>query len=150
MTDTCKPSSCIQPYLFFDGKCEEALNFYTKALGAKVEMLMRFKDAPPGEGCPGGTTPPADKVMHASFRIGDSVLMASDGMCEGKMAFQGFALSISLPSEEEAKKVFAALADGGQVQMPLGKTFYSPCFGMVADRFGMGWMVIVPAPMPGA
>lgn len=143
-------NNCIQPYLFFDGKCEEALNFYTKALGAKVEMLMHFKDAPPGEGCPGGTMPPGDKVMHASFRIGNSVLMASDGMCEGKLDFQGFTLSLSVATEEEAKKAFNALAEGGKVQMPLGKTFYSPCFGMVADRFGMGWMVIVPAPMPGA
>jgi PhnB protein len=142
-------TAVVQPYLCFEGRCEEALNFYTKALGAKVDMLMRFKDAPPGEGCPGGTTPPpGDKVMHASFHVGESMLMASDGMCAGKAGFQGISLSLSLPGEADAKRVFNALTDGGQVMMPLGKTFFSPCFGMVTDKFGVCWMVIVPGPMP--
>jgi PhnB protein len=132
-----------QPYLFFDGRCEEALDFYRDALGAKVEMMMRFKDAPqphqPGM-CPPGSE---NKVMHASFRIGETTLMASDGRCQGKPSFQGFALSLNAADDAEADRLFTTLADGGQVQMPLAKTFFSPRFGMVADRFGVGWMVIV-------
>lgn len=148
MTATNPITSCVQSYLFFDGRCEEALNFYTKAIGAKVDMLMRYQDAPAGEGCPDGTKPPADKVMHASFRIADTVLMASDGRCEGKTNFQGFALSLNVKTEAEADQAFGALAEGGQVIMPLGKTFFSPRFGMVADKFGMCWMVIIPVHMP--
>jgi PhnB protein len=133
----------IQPYLFFDGRCEEALEYYRKTLGAQVEMLMRFKDSPepaqPGA-CPAGS---GDKVMHASFRIGGTTLLASDGRCQGKPSFQGFSLSLSVPNEAEADKSFAALADGGQVQMPLAKTFFSKRFGMVIDRFGVCWMVFV-------
>ncbi len=132
----------VQPYLFFEGRCEEALEFYRQALGAKVEMLMRFKDSPEPAGCPGASP---NKVMHASVRIGETRLMASDGRCEGKPSFQGFALSLSVPSEAEADRRFAALTKGGQVQMPLSKTFFSPRFGMVTDRFGVTWMVIVPA-----
>lgn len=134
----------VQPYLFFDGRCEEALDFYKQTLGAEVEMLMRFKDNPEPGGC-GGAPPDGNKVMHASVRIGDTVLMASDGRCQGKPSFEGFALSLSVPTEAEADRRFAALAKGGQVQMPLSKTFFSPRFGMVADRFGVMWMVIVPA-----
>ena len=135
----------VQPYLFLDGRCEEALEFYKKTLGAKVEMLMRFKDSP--EPAQPGMVPPGaeNKVMHSSFRIGDTVVMSSDGRCMGKPSFQGFSLSITVPNEAEAKRVFAALGDGGQVQMPLAKTFFSPQFGMVADRFGVSWMVIVLA-----
>jgi PhnB protein len=135
----------VQSYLFFDGRSEEAIEFYQKTLGAKVEMLMRFKDSP--EPAQPGMVPPGaeNKVMHASFRIGDTVLMASDGRCTGKPTFQGFSLSITVPNEAEAKRVFAALGDGGQVQMPLAKTFFSPQFGMVADRFGVSWMVFVAA-----
>jgi len=132
-----------QPYLFFDGRCEEALDFYKSKLGAKVEMMMRFKDAPQPQQ-PGMVPPGAEnKVMHASFRIGDTALFASDGRCQGKPSFQGFALSLNAANEAEADKLFNALGDGGQVQMPMGKTFFSPRFGMVADRFGVGWMVIV-------
>jgi PhnB protein len=131
----------IQPYLFFDGRCEEAIEFYSKALGAEVEMLMRFKDSPDPTACPEGA---ADKVMHASFRIGETVMMASDGRNTGKPNFQGFSLSLTAANVEEADRLFAALAEGGNVQMPLTKTFYSPRFGMVADRFGVSWMVIVP------
>jgi PhnB protein len=132
----------VQPYLFFDGRCEEAIEFYRKALGAKVGMMMRFKESPekPPENCGGGDP---NKIMHASFHVGDSLIMASDGMAAGKPEFKGFSLSISVKTEAEADKLFAALAEGGQVQMPLGKTFFSPRFGMVADRFGVGWMVIV-------
>ena len=130
----------VQPYLFFDGRCEEAIAFYRKALGAKVEMLMPFKESP--EPMP-GKAPPGDKVMHASFRIGDTTVMASDGNCTGKPSFQGFSLSITARDDAEAKRLFAALSDGGKVEMPLGRTFFSPAFGMVADRFGVSWMVIV-------
>ncbi|EEG10139.1 VOC family protein [Pseudogulbenkiania ferrooxidans] len=135
----------IQSYLFFDGRCEEAVEFYRRTLGAEVEMLMRIKDSP--EPLPPGRVPPGseDKVMHASFRIGDSVVMASDGRCQGQPNFQGFALSLSVVDQREAEQRFAALSEGGQVQMPLGPTFFSPCFGMVADRFGVSWMIIVPA-----
>src|SRR5574341_515119 len=115
----------VQPYLFFDGRCEEAVEFYRRALGAEVTMLMRFKDSPepPAPGMvPHGAE---DKVMHTSFRIGDTTVLASDGRCLGKPSFQGFSLSLTLPNEAEADRVFAALAAGGQVQMPLTKTFFS-------------------------
>ena len=135
-------NAIIQAYLNFDGKCEEAIEFYKKALGAEVNFLMRFKDSPepPAPGCG-----PADanKVMHASFRIGDTVLMASDGRAAGKTSFQGISLSLTVPTEAEADKAFNALANGGQVQMPLAKTFFSARFGMVADKFGVSWMVLV-------
>lgn len=132
----------IQPYLNFDGRCEEALEFYRKALGAEVAMLMRFKDNP--EPQPGMTSPGSEnKVMHASFRIGDSTIMASDGRCTGQSKFQGITLSLQPSTVAEADKLFAALGDGGQVQMPLTKTFFSPRFGMVADRFGVSWMIVV-------
>src|SRR5947208_1538444 len=133
----------IQPYLFFDGRCEEALEYYRRTLGAEVTALMRFKDGPQPH-APGMVPPGAEnKVMHASFRLGDSTVMASDGRCEGRPSFQGFALSLTVPNETEAERLFASLADGGQVQMPLTKTFFSPRFGMVADRFGMSWMIYV-------
>ena len=132
----------VQPYLFFNGRCEEAIDFYKKALGAEVLMLMRFKENPdqPGPECvsPGLD----DKVMHASLRIGDSEVMASDGMCTGNTAFQGVSLSLEVPSEAEADRLFYTLAEGGQVQMPIGRTFFSPRFGVVADRFGVSWMVV--------
>jgi PhnB protein len=134
-----KPS-VIQPYIFFGGRCAEALEFYKTALGAQVDMLMHFKDSP--EPHPSGSLPPGyeNKVMHATFHIGASTLMASDGCGEGEN-FSGFKLSISVTSETDANRVFGALAEGGQVIMPLAKTFWSPCFGMVTDRFGVGWMV---------
>ena len=133
----------VQPYLFFDGRCEEAVEFYKKALGAKVEMLMRFKDSPEppqAEMHPPGSE---NKVLHASLRIGDTTVMASDGHCQGKPSFQGFSLSVTAANDAEAERLFTALADRGQVQMPLTKTFFSSRFGMVADRFGVSWMVIV-------
>jgi PhnB protein len=133
----------VQSYLFFDGRCEEALEFYRKKLGAEVTMLMRFKDSPephqPGMVSPGSE----NKVMHTSFRIGETTVMASDGRCLGKPNFQGFALSLTVADDAEAERMFAALGDGGQVQMPLTKTFFSSRFGMVADRFGVSWMVLV-------
>ncbi|MCX5757868.1 MAG: VOC family protein [Candidatus Hydrogenedentes bacterium] len=130
----------VEPYLFFEGRCDEALEFYRKALGAEVTMLMRCRESPEPYKCQPGTE---DNVMHASFRIGDTTLMASDGRCQGRATFQGFSLSISVTDEAEAERCFAALSDGGQVQMPLSKTFFSPRFGMVADRFGVLWMIIV-------
>jgi PhnB protein len=132
----------IQPYLCFDGSCEQALEFYKKALGAKVDMMMRFKENPdpqPGM-CPPGSD---DKILHVSFRIGDNVIMASDGYGKGNPEFKGFALSITAANVAEADRIFNALADGGKVDLPQSKTFYSPRFGMVTDRFGMHWMVIV-------
>ncbi len=134
----------VQAYLSFDGRCEEAVEFYRRALGAEVTMLMRYKECP--DAPPPGAVPPGseNKVLHASLRIGETVVMASDGRCLGKPGFQGFCLSITVANEAEADRVFAALADGGQVQMPLGKTFFSPRFGILADRFGVSWMVIVP------
>jgi len=130
----------VQTYLFFDGRCEEALEFYRSALGAEVAALMRFKDAPDQSMVSPGSE---DKVMHADFRIGDTTVLASDGRCEGQPSFQGFALSLIAPNEAEAERLFAALADGGQVQMPLTETFFSRRFGMAADRFGVSWMVLV-------
>ena len=134
----------VQPYLFFDGRCEEAIEFYKSALGAKVDLMMRFKDSP--EPVPAGMCAPGsdDKVMHAALRIGNTVVMASDGMAGGKPEFKGFSLSVNAANEAEADKMFGALGKGGKVIMPLGKTFYSPRFGMVTDKFGVGWMVIVP------
>jgi PhnB protein len=133
----------VQPYLFFNGRCEEAIEFYRRALGAKVDMLMRYKESPdpppPDMVAPGSE----NKVMHASLRIGDATVMASDGCCSGELGFQGFSLSISAAAPAEADRLFAALADGGQVQMPLTKTFWSPYFGMLTDRFGVGWMINV-------
>ena len=133
----------VQPYLFFDGKCEEALDFYKSALGAKVEMMMRFKDSP--EPVPAGMCAPGseNKVMHAAFHIGNTLVMASDGMAGGKPEFKGFSLSVNAANEAEADKLFGALGRGGKVVMPLAKTFYSPRFGMVTDKFGVGWMVLV-------
>jgi PhnB protein len=133
----------IQPYLFFNGRCEEALEFYRTTIGAQDTMLMRFKDSP--QPPPPGMVPPGaeDKIMHTSFRVGDSIVMASDGDCEGQPNFQGFSLSLTAANTAEAQRVFAALAEGGQVRMPLTKTFWSPLFGMLADKFGVGWMISV-------
>jgi PhnB protein len=133
-------ASLVQPYLFFNGRCDEALEFYQKTIGAKVDMLMRYKESPqpvPPESIPSGFE---HKVMHSTFHVGDSTLMASDGN-EESPCFSGFSLSLALPTEAEANRAFSALAEGGQVTMPIGKTFWSPCFGMLKDRFGVGWMV---------
>ena len=129
----------VQPYLMFDGRCEEAVEFYRKALDAKVEALIRFKDSPNPATCPPDS---ADKVMHACFWIGDSAVMATDGMCHGKPGFNGFSLTVTAADDEDAKRRFAALAEGGEVKMPLAKTFFASSFGTVADRFGVSWMVI--------
>lgn len=132
----------IHPYLFFDGRCEEAIEFYKKAAGAKVEMLMRFKDSPeksPAQCAPGNE----DKVMHASLRIGDAQIMCSDGHAQGKPEFKGFSLAMSVGTEAEADKLFAALGAGGQVLQPLTRTFFSPKFGMIGDKFGVMWMIMV-------
>lgn len=132
----------VQPYLVFGGRCEEALEFYRTALGAELQMMMHYKDSPepPRQPMPDCFE---EKVMHASVRIGETVLMASDGMCDGKANFEGFSLSIVAPDEAAAERVFAALGEGGLVTMPLEKTFWAPKFGMLTDRFGVGWMVSV-------
>jgi PhnB protein len=130
----------IQPYLFFEGRCDEALEFYKKAVGAEVGMLMRWKDAPDKSMC---TPDNQNKVMHSSLTINNARIMASDGRNSGKADFKGFTLSLDAKTEADAKRTFNALSDGGQVIMPLGKTFFSPCFGMLADKFGVHWMIIV-------
>jgi PhnB protein len=137
----------IQPYLFFEGRCAQALEFYRQALGAEVLMLMHYKDAPPpppgaDSNCPPGATPPPDAVMHAALRIGESTIMASDGMTSGKPNFGGFSLSIAARDNAHAAQLFDALAAGGQVGQPLQETFFAERFGMVTDRFGVGWMVL--------
>jgi PhnB protein len=139
------PDTIVQPYLFFGGRCAEAVEHYRSALGAQVDMLMLHKDSPTPP--PPGTLQPGfeNKVMHTAFRIGETTIMASDG-CDESSRFSGFSLSLSVATEAEAHRAFDALADGGQVQMPLTKTFWSPLYGMVTDRFGVGWMVGVMAP----
>jgi PhnB protein len=134
--------SIVQSYLFFDGKCEEALEFYKKALGAEVNMLMRYKDSPepPPPGC--GPTDP-NKIMHTQFRIGETVILASDGRATGNPNFEGFALALTVKTEADADKAFNALASGGKIEQPLAKTFFSARFGMVVDKFGVFWMVLV-------
>ena len=138
----------VQPYLNFDGRCEEALSFYHRALGAEVTSLMRWKEMPnpePGMMQPGNE----DKIMHLSFRVGDATLYASDGRCQGKPNFQGISLTFEAKSDDEAERVFAALGDGGKVQMPMTKTFFASRFGMLADRFGVSWMVMKQLAAPG-
>ncbi|HKO88524.1 MAG TPA: VOC family protein [Burkholderiales bacterium] len=137
----------VQSYLFFDGRCEEALEFYSRAIDAEIETMMRFSQNPDGPaacGPDGAPMPPENmnKIMHAQFRVGKTAILASDGMCTGKPTFQGVSLAILVNDEDEAKRYFDALRDGGQVQMPLAKTFFSSAFGMVADRFGVSWMVV--------
>jgi PhnB protein len=136
----------VQPYLNFEGRAEEAIEFYKQALGAKVTMLMRFGEAadkPPPGTMPAGTD---QKVMHSAMTIGDSVVMATDGYCSGQSKFEGVSLSLSAGSDSEAKRMFDALAAGGEVSMPLSRTFFASSFGMVKDRFGVSWMVVA-APM---
>ena len=129
----------IQPYLFFEGRTEEALEFYQSKLGAKVEFMMRYKENPDPKYNPPNS---GEKVMHSLFRIGDAQIMASDGNCTGKPGFQGFALTLNAANAAEASQRFDALAEGGKVQMPISETFFAKSFGMVADRFGVNWMVI--------
>jgi PhnB protein len=135
----------LMPYVFFEGRCEEAIGFYQKAVGAEVMFLMRCKDAPPS---PQGIKPGTENaILHASLRIAGTIVGMSDGMSNGKPEFKGFALTVEVKDKEEATRVFGGLAEGGQVQMPLGYTFFSPSFGMVTDRFGVLWMVMIPQPM---
>jgi PhnB protein len=131
----------VEPYLFFNGDCEQAIEFYREALGAELQVVMRFKESP--DPPPPGMLPPnfENKIMHATLRIGETTLMASDGCSSEELDFKGFSLSLSVPDETEADRLFARLAEGGQVRMPLAKTFWSPRFGMVEDRFGVGWMI---------
>ncbi|MCD9031409.1 VOC family protein [Luteimonas sp. Y-2-2-4F] len=147
----------IQPYLFFEGRCEAAIAFYRQALDAEVVMLSRFGDMPPGagggdggegQGCAGGgAPPPAEAVMHAELRIGESRVLVSDGFAAGKAEFKGVSLALSVADDAEAGRRFEALADGGHVEMPLGPSFFSTAFGVVRDRFGVSWMVVGPEPV---
>jgi PhnB protein len=130
----------IQPYLIFDGCCDEAIEFYRGALGAELKMRMQFKD------CPEPVSPGSEeKVMHAELLIGQTTVLLSDGRCQGPPSFEGFSLTLNAADEAEAERYFAALAVGGQVQMPLAKTFFCQKFGMLADRFGVSWMIICRA-----
>ncbi len=132
----------VEPYLDFNGRCDEALEFYKKAIGAEVTFVMRFKDAPASHG-PGTPTPGTEnKVMHSSLRIGDTTVMATDGHCKGTLSFTGVSLSLSASTDAQAAKLFAGLSDGGKVYVPMSKTFFASSFGMVADRFGVMWMII--------
>jgi PhnB protein len=138
-----KNSQIVQPYLFFNGNCEQAVEFYKKAVGAEVDMMMRYKESP--EPPPPGMVPPGseNKIMHVSFRVGETMVMAADDCTNKTAKFEGFSLALSVPTEADADRAFNALAAGGQVKMPLAKTFWSPKFGMLTDKFGIGWMVIV-------
>ncbi len=140
----------VAPYLFFEGNCEKALEFYRTALGAEIGMVMRYDAAPKGgpeqPGCP---APPPDKIMHAEFKLRDTTIFASDGGASGKPEFKGVALNILAKDPDDAKRLFDALAEGGKIMMPFGPTFFSPAFGMASDKFGMNWMIYVPMPMPG-
>jgi PhnB protein len=138
-------ATAVLPYLFFEGRCDEALEFYQRAVGATVTQLMRYRESPAPEMCNGSV--PGDKVMHASFRIGTADILASDGNCSGKPAYQGFGLSLTVATPADAERLFNGLRDGGEVRAPLSPTFFSPSFGMVSDRFGILWMVYV-APQP--
>jgi PhnB protein len=137
----------LQPYLFFDGRCEEAIEFYKRTVGAEVLGMMRFKDSPePPMMAPGSE----NKIMHVSLKIGDSEIMASDGANTGTTNFHGFSVALSVKTEAEADRIYNALADGGTIRMPLTKTFFSPRFGMLADKFGLGWMVMTEAAQSGS
>jgi len=149
MSTTTGKQGIIHAYLFFEGTCEEAVKFYAKTIGAKVDMTMRYRESP--DSPPPGTVPEnwGEKIMHTSFHVGETMVMASDG-CGDEVKFGGFRLSLALPTKKEAEKAFAALAAGGKVDMPLMATFWSPCFGMLTDKFGVGWMVTVLPDMPPA
>jgi len=134
----------VQPYLSFEGRAQEAIDFYKSSIGAQVDMIMHFRDAPPEAQM---SPESKDKIMHAAFRVGDTQIMASDGQCSGKASFSGIALTLNATSNAEAEKLFNALAKGGKVNMPMSETFFANRFGMVADKFGVGWMVINPKPM---
>ncbi len=139
----------IQPYLFFEGRCDEAIAFYQRAVHAKLQTMMRVRESP--DAPPPGMLPPGsdNKVMHATLSIGGASIFVSDGRCGGQPRFEGFSLSLRLPTEPQVRLAFQALAEGGTVTMPLGKTFWSPCFGMLTDRFGVGWMLTVDTPPEG-
>jgi len=140
----------VQPYVFFDGKCDEAIAFYKKALGAEVKMLMRFKDGPPQDpaNCPGGKAVPGDNVMHGELKIGESTVLVSDGNSTGTPKFDGFTLAITCKTVEEVDRLWKGLSDGGTPIAPLMQTFFSPKFGMIADKFGVTWMVLVNSNKP--
>lgn len=148
MTTTNKNAVVVSPYLMFNGRCEEALQFYQKAVGAQVPMMMRYKDAPDSAKQPGMLPPGFDnKVMHARMQVGETTIMASDGCDTKQPSYDGVSLSITAPNPSEAARLFNGLADGGKINMPLNKTFFSPAFGMLVDRFGVHWMVYVEQQM---
>lgn len=134
----------ISPYLHFDGRCDEAIEFYQQALGARLQFVFRFKQNPEPQYNPPGMD---EKIMHANLLIGETQVMVSDGRCTGDAKFEGITLSIEVADAAEADRTYNALLEGGKVTMPLAQTFFSPRFGMVVDKFGVHWMIIVPQPM---
>jgi PhnB protein len=137
----------VEPYLFFEGRCEEALEYYKTAIGAQVESVMRYSESP--DPTPPGMLPPGseNKVMHASFKLGETLVMASDGGCSGTAKIEGFSLALTVDKAEDVDRFFNALSQGGSVQMPVGETFFAHRFGMCQDKFGVQWMIILPKPM---
>jgi PhnB protein len=138
----------VTPYLFLDGRAEEAIEFYKKNLGAKVEMMMRFKDAPPNAGGPAPDPKTLDKVMHACITINGTQVFVSDGDCTGKGKFEGFSLALDAKEAAEGERMFNSLSQGGQVRMPMMETFFAQRFGMLADKFGVGWMIMAGSKNP--
>ena len=136
----------INAYLIFDGQCDAAFKFYQQCLGGTLQAMLRFADAPAGEdGQPGCGPIPAEygnRIMHACLAVGDQTLMASDtGPQFPYEGIKGCSVSLNVDSIAEAERIFAALADNGTIQMPLGATFWAACFGMCTDRFGVPWMI---------
>lgn len=132
-----------KPYLYLSGQCDEALAFYQQHLGATISMLIRFNESPK----PLPTDLPdgyEDKVMHCEFSVGDMSIMASDGCKESTGEFRGFSLTLTIADEAYARQAFQALSEGGEVNMPLSETFWSPLYGQVTDKFGISWMIMLP------
>lgn len=131
----------IQPYLFFNGQCDQAIAYYTEILGAQLIEKHTYADAPPGSSSPDCPTPPSHLIMHAMLKIGDSIVLVSDGRGEGAMKFDGFFLTLLVHDVQQGRKLHQAILNQGKELMPYMPTFYSPGFGMVTDRFGVGWMI---------
>jgi PhnB protein len=134
----------VTPYLYFNGRCEEALSFYQQTIGARVECQMRFSDCP-GELDPNMVPPGTEhRIMHAAFKLGETTIFAADGCASAEMKPAGFGLSLQTPDVAEAEQLFNALAWEGEVRMAMTKTFFSPSFGIVVDKFGVNWLIYVP------
>ncbi len=128
----------LNPYLNFDGKCAEAFAFYARCLGGQNLAIQTFRESPMAEHV---GPEDQDRVVHARMNVGDTVLMGSDSPSNRSSEAKGFAVSLSVDSAEEAERVFHALAEGGEIHMPIGETFWAVRFGMLLDQFGIPWMV---------